>query len=200
MLTIILHKGARKLAAFATLAGLALICNAGESLALQDNQDDRGNCSFSRQLEAPEARIQFQMQLKKAKEASTSRYGEVFTNTIRYTDSNGESVELDTFSFDCLTCHDGINAPGRDIRYKNLNQGRAMGMENVLGSHPIGMHYGSHAYANRELRSTAELDVNMVFVDGKVGCLSCHNPLNPKKRHLVMGNERSRLCYSCHTK
>jgi len=36
--------------------------------------------------------------------------------------------------------------------------------------------------------------------DGKVGCLSCHNPYGDKKYSLVMENKRSGLCLACHRK
>ncbi|KAF0216841.1 MAG: hypothetical protein FD174_3521 [Geobacteraceae bacterium] len=200
MLTTTTKNSAGKLTACAILVGCAFLFQVGESLALQNDQDERGTCSFSRQLENYEDRIQFQVNLERAKKASASKYGEVFANTVTFTDGNGEGAEIDTFSFDCLSCHDGVTAPGREIRYKNMNKNQAAGVENVLGSHPIGMHYGSHAYANRGLKAINELDTSMAFVDGKVGCLTCHNPLNPNKRHLVMSNDKSKLCFSCHNK
>lgn len=200
MLTTTRKISSRNLTACAVLIGCAFLFNAGESFAFQNEQDEMGTCLFSRQLENPEARSQFQSNVESAKRASTSRYGEVFTNTVTFTDRDGNGMEIDSFSFDCLTCHDGVSAPGREIRFKNLNKNLAAGIESVSGSHPIGMDYGSHAYANRGLKTISELNTNMVFADGKVGCLSCHNPLNPKKGHLVMSNERSRLCFSCHNK
>ncbi|WP_243688226.1 cytochrome c3 family protein [Geotalea toluenoxydans] len=40
----------------------------------------------------------------------------------------------------------------------------------------------------------------MVLVDGRVGCLTCHDPLNRKAPHLVASNDRSNLCLTCHIK
>jgi len=43
-------------------------------------------------------------------------------------------------------------------------------------------------------------NTKMIFVNGKIGCLTCHNPLNAEKGHLVMSDRNSALCTTCHNK
>ncbi len=43
-------------------------------------------------------------------------------------------------------------------------------------------------------------DRRIVMVDGKVTCLSCHNPYKRNESHLVLSNNDSRLCLKCHIK
>jgi predicted CXXCH cytochrome family protein len=62
------------------------------------------------------------------------------------------------------------------------------------------MDYASYAAFGRGYRPASMLDPKMVLVNGKVGCLTCHNPLNPERNHLVMSDHRSALCLSCHDK
>ncbi len=156
---------------------------------------DEGTCEFSKQLQNLETGLEFIGKIKTAKQAASSPYGEQTLYAINYRDNTGNQIEIDTFSYDCLSCHDGINTRMHFIRFKNDSQNRNSS-EALRGDHPIGMHYGSYAYASREFRSLYELSGDMVLVDGKVGCLTCHNPLKPEKNHLASGN----LCLGCHVK
>lgn len=164
--------------------------------AMEENLIDESTCAFTKQLQDPNNRMEFSARLNAAREAASSPYGERTRYAATYSDNTGEPMEIDTFSLDCLGCHDGINARIHNIRYKNNVMDRTSSMETVRGSHPIGMHYGSYAYTSNHLRGLTELNEEMVLVDGKVGCLSCHNPLNPNKKHLASKN----LCLGCHIK
>jgi hypothetical protein len=178
----------------------ALLLSCAPVLAFEETPaEEEGNCAFAKQLQGHQEKLDFVNRLRIAKDASTSAYGEVFVNTVKATLPTGEEMELDTFSVDCLSCHDGISAPGKDVRYKNNSANRRIDAESVLGSHPIGMHYGSYAYANNNFKRLGRLDSTMVLVDGKIGCLTCHNPLNKSKKHLAHNNQRSKLCYACHS-
>lgn len=159
---------------------------------------EQGKCIFSLQLQEQGAKIEFINQLRIAKEASASRFGETFSNTVKARLANGTIMEIDSFSFDCLSCHDGLVGRSRELRFRNDSQNRVSGLETVNGSHPIGMDYGSYAYAGNGFKSLDRVPAGMELIDGKVGCLSCHNPLNPKKNHLVAANSASKLCFYCH--
>lgn len=112
---------------------------------------------------------------------------------------NGGAV--DTLSNDCLSCHDGVTAPGFNVRIKNSPGSRVLGLENIIGGHPVGMEYERYvAVYGNEYKSEVKFSNEMVFAEGKVGCLTCHNPLNTAKGHLVMNNSRSELCFACHNK
>lgn len=112
--------------------------------------------------------------------------------------TNQETV-IDSFSRNCLTCHDGTKASDVSVNYRN-GTGKTNGHSGGK-DHPIGMDYASYASSgDGGYNSVAKLNSKMVFIDGKVGCLTCHNPLNPEKNHLVMSDQRSALCLTCHNK
>ncbi len=158
-----------------------------------------GECTYSTQLTAPGQRELYTAQIRRIKNAATSAYGESQAENITFI-FKGERIEIDQVSFDCIACHDGTSAPLHDIRFKG-DTVRSGDISRVLGPHPIGMHYGSAAYAKPgTLRDQFSLHEDMVFVNGLVGCLSCHNPLNPAKKHLIMGLDQSQLCLTCHNK
>ena len=198
MLTIDLTSSSKTIIV-AVLLGAAFFSNGSQALASLDDSN-RPVCSFTRQLEDPYEKVKFQAEVAVARKASSSMYGDMFTDSTRVVYSGGEKVEMDSFSFNCVSCHDGTNASAHDIRYKNTSQLDAVAGGSPLSSHPIGMHYGSASYVNNQLRNVNSLNPAMLFVDGKVGCLSCHNPLNPERNHLVTSNEGSNLCFSCHIK
>lgn len=106
---------------------------------------------------------------------------------------------IDALSADCLGCHDGVGA--QPVTTVLRNDPFASKSDRMLpgNDHPIGMDYDNYA-AVGEYKSLSGVDVGMVFVNGKVGCLTCHNPLNPKKGHLVMSDMGSALCLTCHHK
>lgn len=177
-------------------AGIFAFVSTTSTAALSQDQLDEGTCEFSRQLQNMEAKLMFSGEVNAAKAAARSPYGESTSNSVPFTDRNGNSFEIDKFSFNCLTCHDGINAKIHEIRHKDFDLSQNARFEEVRGNHPIGMHYGSYAYAGNSFRKLFEIDEDMVLVDGKVGCLSCHNPLNPEKKHIA----RKNLCLGCHVK
>jgi predicted CXXCH cytochrome family protein len=109
------------------------------------------------------------------------------------------STGIDKLSHDCLSCHDGVMAKSFDVRIKNNPNGRAMSLIDIIGGHPVGMDYENYVSVNgKKYRGEVRFSNKMVFAEGKVGCLTCHNPLNSSKGHLVMNNDRSELCFSCH--
>lgn len=107
------------------------------------------------------------------------------------------SVGADPFSTECVSCHDGVTAVTIGLNVKNdpfrTARRRASGSD-----HPIGMDYQAYVGANpRKYRQVVGRG-NMIFVNGKVGCLSCHDMLNPERKHLVMSDRQSALCLTCH--
>ncbi len=111
------------------------------------------------------------------------------------------SKGTDNLSNDCLACHDGVMAKNFNVRVKNNPNGRVMSLEDIIGGHPVGMEYETYASVNgKEYRGEVRFSNEMVFAEGKVGCLTCHNPLNSSKGHLVMNNDKSELCFACHKK
>lgn len=110
-----------------------------------------------------------------------------------------ETVGFDAFSRECITCHDGGNAPLVDP--SNRNNPFARGKHGFASTdHPIGMEYERYVAANNRKYKPVFGGGKMVFINGKVGCLTCHDPLNPERGHLVMSDRNSALCSSCHNK
>lgn len=108
--------------------------------------------------------------------------------------------DIDSFSKDCVSCHDGLRASDVSVNYRNSSGGSRTGGHFSGKDHPIGMEYASYASFGRGYKPVTMLNPKMLLVKGKVGCLTCHNPLNPEKSHLVMSDYRSALCLTCHDK
>jgi predicted CXXCH cytochrome family protein len=106
---------------------------------------------------------------------------------------------VDALSSDCLSCHDGVAATPVTVVLRNNPYGHG-GLPGK--DHPIGMDYNRYATSGKAYRSLFGLPntEKMILVNGKVGCLTCHNPLNPEKGHLVMSDRESALCLTCHNK
>jgi predicted CXXCH cytochrome family protein len=157
------------------------------------------DCTFSAQLDNPLDRMQFVTKLTLAKQDPDMLTGIPTTESefvVNVVGQFGQPMEVDTFSYDCMTCHDGVSATAHNVRFRNTRSSGIGGLESVAESHPIGMDYGSFAAGNRSFRGGDGL----VFVAGKVGCLSCHDPLNREGYHLAKNNDGSALCFSCHNK
>jgi len=120
-----------------------------------------------------------------------------FKSRYLVTDS---SRTIDDVSSECLSCHDG--SLGR-VSAIGVGQWSHDGDPEISapGSHPIGVSY-EEAYMRspKEFRPPSLLDRRITLVNGQVSCLSCHNLYADTPMKLVMSNERSRLCLSCHRK
>jgi predicted CXXCH cytochrome family protein len=88
----------------------------------------------------------------------------------------GNSPEIETLAHKCLTCHDGRVATS------------------IGGSkdHKIDIIY----IPGRDYNYVS--DKRIVFVNGKVTCISCHNPYASEEGRLVISDSGSRLCLTCH--
>ena len=115
---------------------------------------------------------------------------------------SGNAGSVDSLSNECLACHDGVMAQNFKIRIKNNPNNRVMSLEDIIGGHPVGMEYDRYLSGakGKEYRTDVKFNSEAVFAEGKIGCLTCHNLLNKAKGHLVMNNEKSELCFSCHRK
>jgi predicted CXXCH cytochrome family protein len=114
----------------------------------------------------------------------------------------------------CLSCHDGTTALG-NVLSRSTQIGMAGGMTTMpagntnLGTdlsddHPISFAYTATLAAARgnELVNPATL-TGKVKLDaaGQLQCTSCHDPhVDANGKFLVMSNQGSSLCQTCHTK
>lgn len=101
---------------------------------------------------------------------------------------------LDKASIECLGCHDGTISKMAQAEVKGGEFQHGIGL-----SHPIGIEYPKVSRKNDYIPLDA-LPEEIQLFDGKISCLSCHNPYTKEKYLLVMDNKRSRLCLACHRK
>ncbi len=160
-------------------------------------ETELGKCEFSLQLLSdPYLKESFLTSLLEAKNATED---DMYKYIVTVRGANGELVGIDSFSSNCILCHDGMNAPHYETKFVGTSQQRFVDLTTVVGSHPIGMNYGEYT-DSQEFKGWGNTNSEMSFIAGKVGCLTCHNPLNPEKFHLVMNNDKSNICLSCHIK
>ncbi|MBW1965685.1 MAG: cytochrome c3 family protein [Deltaproteobacteria bacterium] len=107
---------------------------------------------------------------------------------------------LDGFSESCLSCHDGSLA--RVAQTKSASSGiwrhtTSSGRE----SHPIGVSY-QLAFEEKkyDYKAPGDLPSAIQLPGGNVECVSCHNIYSQNDNLLVVSNEGSRLCLTCHIK
>jgi len=98
---------------------------------------------------------------------------------------------FDVQSAACLSCHDGFVAS--DVTHEI---GALRGLRGLGNSHPIGVEYEPNG--GNALRPAEQLDRRIQLFDNRVGCGSCHSPYSSEDALLVLSNQRSRLCLSCH--
>lgn len=101
------------------------------------------------------------------------------------------SEALDLESATCVSCHDGTVA--------SLARSRPPGglKRPLAGEHPIGVEQ-RRRWPDDHLRPAQSLDPRIRLFEGRVGCGSCHSPYADREAMLVISNDRSRLCLSCH--
>ncbi|MEI6828174.1 MAG: cytochrome c3 family protein [Desulfuromonadales bacterium] len=173
-------------------------------------------CTFSTQLQDPVMRSQYIARVA-SETGNMVAYNTVTDSTV-VTDAaddgsvssfffgtstpakNVGSTALDSFSNDCLGCHDGIQASDRKINYKNT-PGQKSHWNGGASEHPIGMNYAAYSANDpKSYKPVSTFGSKMMFVNGRVGCTTCHDPLNPEKSHMAKSDYRSALCLTCHTK
>lgn len=168
------------------ILALGTSLNLGDAHCGEMAGQSSGNCSFAEELKDSNNRsdyLELLTQLRQRVVTPVQYYSESMYQEIARADSpRMRSYGLDPISYQCVSCHDGSIAPA--TRY----------------SHPVGIEYPMYSTYISHFVSRGALNRRIILIDGKVGCLSCHNPLNPGRNHLVMSNDRSRLCLSCHMK
>ncbi len=99
----------------------------------------------------------------------------------------------------CLACHDGTIASDA---FGRLNWNRALAdPSSINGSnHPVAIPFPQHTAPHSELklRPPSMLDHRVTLVGGQVACISCHSLYSSQPKLLVMRNDGSALCLSCH--
>jgi predicted CXXCH cytochrome family protein len=174
------------------LATIVPFCRGEEGPGMGSNR-----CAYSRLLEAPHYKERYQRNLLRSRVYNDSErmYGTIIKTSIGDQDGNYLGT-LDTFSTGCIVCHDGVVTPMKKLNFRNNPESR---MQMISGKHPIGMDYARYAAVNGDLRRPEQLNPKLVLIGGKVSCVTCHDPLNPKKNHLALNDSARELCMECHS-
>lgn len=117
----------------------------------------------------------------------------------------------------CLSCHDGSVAVAGNAFLTSASQSWIMndngpaaapseGGQNyrgLLGSHPVGVTMGGIQHNGGDCSKCHNFrgkPPTIKFYNNKVQCTTCHNPHMrvPGTKFLVMSNENSALCTTCH--
>jgi predicted CXXCH cytochrome family protein len=110
----------------------------------------------------------------------------------------GGAQDIDNLTALCLGCHDGASAQDISVDVRNDPYRRRNKMATANSDHPIGMDYNRYVGSSKSYKPAT--NPRMIFVNGKVGCLTCHDPFLPEKGHLVMSDRQGALCLTCHNK
>ncbi|NVN98982.1 MAG: cytochrome c3 family protein [Geobacteraceae bacterium] len=208
MLTNIVRKSLLKALATATCGVIISVTTMAANTNAADAGSPTGTCLYTTQLAADQTlRIEFITKINAIRGGTVADDSDefIYETNIPAGYSSVSFAEgtkgIDRLSNDCLSCHDGIMAQNFKLRIKNNPGGRVMNLEDIIGGHPVGMEYDSYVSVDsKEYKRDVKFSTEMVFSEGRVGCLTCHNPLNKEKGHLVMNNEKSELCFACHNK
>ncbi|MBF0379721.1 MAG: cytochrome c3 family protein [Magnetococcales bacterium] len=104
-----------------------------------------------------------------------------------------EGVELDSFSLQCMGCHGEQGDSKRvDVSARGLLRHTSSSM-----NHPIGVSYNQSATFGG-YRALTQLPESIVLPNGKLSCVSCHYGYSKKHGGLVIANNYSNLCQTCH--
>jgi predicted CXXCH cytochrome family protein len=109
----------------------------------------------------------------------------------------------DSTTLMCLSCHDGTVATdisaGQHRVFPQNRIGASGGKSRQGTGHPLGVRYPVFD-AKYQSRGKVEADGKIKLPDGRVACISCHDPHDREGLDgmLVKSNRRSSLCLSCH--
>jgi predicted CXXCH cytochrome family protein len=126
----------------------------------------------------------------------------VMMNTVHMRfEQEGSGDLLDPLSRQCLSCHDGSIGRDASVRVGRWKHDFPLVGADPRGTHPVGVSYlRARRRDMRALKPLSQLNSAVKLINGTVGCTSCHNPYSRAPGQLVMSNEGSRLCLSCHDK
>jgi predicted CXXCH cytochrome family protein len=185
---------------FRHLFAFCCIALAGQNAAAQE-------CILAQQLKDPFIRSDYETVIAAGQTMPRSLSVEVMYDNIQSTSysemptisaHNGNRM-LDPISMECITCHDGTLASSINYKVKTAGEEGVTGFNTIAGSHPVGMDYTKYSN-NKQFVPFYRLPRNMVLMDGKVACITCHDMLSTNKAYLTVDLNGSGLCFTCHNK
>lgn len=99
------------------------------------------------------------------------------------------AVRAGTSSTACMACHDGGSGPG--VSFRMPRAADTPGLD-----HPIEIDYAQASARNGWLVSPGELPAELVLVEGRVSCTTCHDGASSEPRRVA--GRLMDLCTSCH--
>jgi len=165
-------------------------------------------CTLAIQLNDPYIRSDYQTVIdywQKPQSAMTAEemYGNIQNSSYSdelptFTPDSGSRI-LDPISMECITCHDGTLAGSIHYKVSSMDQGEGRSVGSINGSHPVGTDY-SRYISKREYVPSYNLPRNMILMNGKISCVTCHDMLSRNQAYLVVDMTSSNLCFACHRK
>jgi predicted CXXCH cytochrome family protein len=193
--------GTKKLLSVTQICLILLVTVASVSRGGQQENAAVSNCTFTKYLEDPANRTRYENTIAKARGGYTTANN--YENAAMYgviakaSFGTGNRENLDSFSAGCLSCHDGKTASSvRPNLINNPDKKNIMMM--ISGKHPIGMDYEKYAESNHNLKSLDEMSMNLTLAEGRVSCITCHDPLSSAQNHLTVTKSGIDLCSACH--
>jgi len=193
--------GKKKLLSVVQGCLILLVTVVSVSWGIQQENTAKSNCAFTKYLDDPASRDRYMNTFAKARGnyASANNYENAAMYGViakeGFDSENGEN--LDSFSAGCLSCHDGKTASNvRPNLINNPDKKSIMMM--ISGKHPIGMDYEKYSQSNHKLKNLDEMSQNLTLAEGRVSCITCHDPLNSEQYHLRVTNSGIDLCSGCH--
>ena len=197
----VLSVGTKKMLTVTQFCLLMLVMIVSVSWGIQEEKEAKSKCTFTKYLQSPDNRARYENTFAKARGSyaevktyeNAAMYGVIAKASFGI--ENGEN--LDSFSAGCLSCHDGSSATNVRPNFRN-SPGKKGVMSIISGKHPIGMDYIEYSTANDNLKSLDEMSQYLTLVEGRVSCITCHDPLNTEKNSLRIVSSEIDLCSACH--
>ncbi len=158
-------------------------------------------CAFSTYLEDADNRARYESMISRGRYRYTpmndTENAAITSVLAKYGYGTERGKNLDFFSAGCLVCHDGKSAS--IVRPSILNSpNNIRGMKVVSEKHPIGMDYEKYTASNKTLKSLDEMSQHLSLTEGRVSCITCHDPLNSRQYRLRITKTGIDLCAACH--
>lgn len=152
-----------------------------------------GECTMAQQLLNPTVRADYEATV------ASGRIPDGWSCGTTPPPGNGENTIVDPLTMECISCHDGTIASAIGYRFEIKETLGTTSVVTLQAAHPIGMDYRLYNCTNG-FNYGGSLPADMVFMNGQVGCASCHNLLGTSRLYLAVDMNSSGLCFACHRK
>ena len=100
----------------------------------------------------------------------------------------------------CMGCHDGTIGSLADVTFPSTLEGfPSAPLAPGSNSHPVDVDYAAAAQRRPDsFTPVAALPREVLLLDGKITCVTCHHPDSPERFRVALSMDRSALCFSCH--